>query len=479
MNVPVRSGIVNAILEISIVLLVAPVWNKALTKVYNCHTFRRARKRGHGIRVGQQIPTLSDPFISVRSWVTGTKFLLVGEIALVIIIFWLELGVNGETESVYKPATKFVLNGGGFPTVAPKSNITSLQMISGLSAESRSCFRRVGNHTYELYAVAYNSPQNFERYVSQAYGFNDSICLDDDNTKQTVGVRFVGNYQRVIGEWDFNTQRFKKGKRIPQPLIEGYLRGTCEGSPYGRNTYTVLGAYTSGSRIMSTVIRKDENVVELEVGGLVNLEDNDSNSFGIEYEDYGTSTCAKLNYTRMTRREFSVTVTALNSRLDIENLARALTLYLDDKKSGVYRNYDAVDIMTQFFYSGEVDSDEDGEQIIGQFEQMKVLLRGEERNITVFDKSAVVTAAVVLAAVLGALVLSVLINNHGRDMTSVAWTLGVVRSHYEDLGRCWNGTPDATTYWVQKKDEGATHFGPKGCGTIVQRSDGVRNEDIL
>ncbi|PXF42484.1 hypothetical protein BWQ96_07793 [Gracilariopsis chorda] len=378
---------------------------------------------------------------------------------------------------VYHPQKRFVLNGGGFPNVIPKSKVEHLQMIPGLSSESRSCFRRVGRNTYELYAVAYTSPQNFERYISQAYGFNDSTCLDDDNARPTVGVRFVGDYRRVIGEWDMNTKRFTKEERIPDGLGEGFVRNTCEGSLYGMNTYAVLGKYNWGSRIMSTAIKKGENEIELEIGGLVNLEDNDTNDYSIGYRDYGTSTCAELNYTRMTWREFSVTLTALNSKLDFKNIARALSSYLDYVPHGVYRNYDAVDIMTELFYSGE--NDEDGSQTIGQFEQMQVQLRGEARKVTVFSMSALVTTAIVLATAVAALLSTVLINNHGRDMTSVAWTLGVVRSHYENLGRCWNGTPDATTFWVQKKYEPTTHFGPKGCGTVVQKSNHVRNENIL
>ncbi|CAN8075143.1 unnamed protein product [Agarophyton chilense] len=234
---------------------------------------------------------------------------------------------------------------------------------------------------------------------------------------------------------------------------------------------------------MVTAIKESKDEFVLEIGGLVNLEDNDPNDYTIQERDFGFSTCANLNYTRMTRREFSIRIIAMNSRLDIRGLARAIIAYLNEEvpfpdDSGVYRSYNAVDLMAEVFFSGTVDSDEHPDQVIGQFERMQVRVREKEQDITVLYSSAIVLIVVVAVAALSGIVTNVFIDNQGRDITSVAWTLGVVRSHYERLGRCWNKTPDTTTYWVQVRDGSSTHFGPEGYGAIAQAGDGVRNEDI-
>ncbi|PXF48956.1 hypothetical protein BWQ96_01298 [Gracilariopsis chorda] len=483
-SIPVRSGIVNAVLEACLVLIVAPIWNNALVKITNRRTFRNARVKGNAVRIGQQLPSISRPLTLLRTRAAGNKLLLIGEIVIAIVIFWLELGVNGETQGEYNLQTRYVLNGGGFPDVAPLSNLTRLRIIKGLSSQSRSCFRQVERDTYELYGVSYTSPQNFEKDVARKYGFNQSLCLGPDNVESGVGIRFVTDYDSDVGEHDLNTSRFRPG-RIPDGVEDAPLPGSCEGSLYGTNTFTVLGTYISGSRIMATAIEEDKDRFEIEIGGLVNLEYDDPNDYTILERDYGTSTCIDLNYTRMTRREFSIKVTAMNTKLDVRGLARAVIAYMNDKTphpypedSGVYRPYNAVDLFTDIFFSGEIESDEDTEQVIGQFDRMQVRVRGKEREVTVLSLSATVLAAVVAVAALAGILTNAFIDNHGRDVTSVAWTLGVVRSHYENLGRCWNKTPDVTTYWVQVREGWSTHFGPIGYGHIVQAGDDVKDGDI-
>ncbi|CAN8073790.1 unnamed protein product [Agarophyton chilense] len=477
-NIPLRSGIINAFLELLILLVVAPVWSCALIKIINSFTFRNARKKGHGVRIGQEIPSLSNPFLLFKSYAAGNKLLLLGEILMAILVFWLELGVNGETSSVFNSETRFVLNGGRFPTVTPESDVSGLRMIEGLSTQSRTCFQQVERNTYELYGVSYTSQQNFERDISRKYGFNESLCLSPDNVEQWVGIRFVGDYDSIIREYDLNTKRFKK-ERIPDGLFEGHLSGSCEGSVYGRNTYTVLGKYEEGSRIMVTTAAEEDDVVELEIGGLVNLEEDDLDDYSIFGRDYGTSTCADLNYTHMTRREFGVTLTGINSRLDIKNLARTVIAYFGSQNNfGVYRPHNAVNMMVELFFSGDVESDEDTQQVIGQFEQTHMRVKKEERPITVVSSEALISTVAVVVAVFMGLLVNMFINNQGRDTNSVAWTLGVVRSHYENLGKCWNKTSDVTTYWVQVREGWSTHFGPEGYGDVAKPGDDVKNEDI-